>query len=1027
VPPAGQRRPWEVLDCEVHGFNGEYAGYTTEVMVGPNYSVTTNGYTPEWARTNVNRRFAVVRNVQYRSESDGAFIIAMGNAAYPHGPYDSGRTTFADSVVLNTSLGYNVDTGKVVGVDIQNNLGLGIWWWANLNSVASGWNDHFNINRNAVRFGPRARYPMFRAFCWESMADFAKQYTDPALVIGRQVTNNMFALVRIGSVNNLTISANQMTTIPAAHFDETGAVGMSSGFQLFEKMASRPNASCEENPANYVASLNVTNGLNYASYYAQDFGDLYLVSPSGSEAVATTASFPAAQALNPVITDMDPLFFGITYNFGRISRVLPQTLPTARTYSWKTSASAQTSQTFTDQALQGALEVSMGTPVVGSSSVTIPVRMMLQAVATNRSEFVANKRIWMHVGGLTTWTNDLVTDDWGGGEFMIPANTATHGELVITAFHDPVATTGPAGAFSEYRVAYARGTLPIGTVVSVRPVISVAQDRREGGVQEGRIRFERTGSLAANLTVNVSLSEVAGRRPATLGTDYSLIVSGLGSISASGTNATVSFPTNVAAVEVRVVPFTDQMIEKEHAWFTLLPGAGYALSSVNSKTSVYIYDGPKWTLHELTHAVDCASGLANTRIKSKPSKQGRPREEDPWQLFSGSLLDGVTRGVGVTTGWSGPVVAANLLVQCSYPNTQGGVPTLVTGELGARWNFSSTAVTALPVFLFDGANPPDMPILTGVNDSLSPLFSGYKRQSSGFDRALKAWQGGAPGNPSSWVYLPIPAGGSWLTEKNRALCISPNGTYIGGYATRSQSSPSVQEQTAVFWSGTSMNPLFSESALNAARVSAVWAVNNSGEFVGSRTLPNTVGQFTPKAYRGRQSGSEITASDFLVPPFQQDVNMANVPSEALTITERNEAKSGVAAGWAGRELDGAWIQRPAVWWSRTNGFPEPTNAFWVPIAAELQTSTGQVKAITQDGVLYGWVQMSPQTARRAARWENGWTANTFLDDKFEAYGFSDAWDLEELVDATGGDVILGNGKKNGAARAFLLIPQATAN
>jgi hypothetical protein len=224
-----------------------------------------------------------------------------------------------------------------------------------------------------------------------------------------------------------------------------------------------------------------------------------------------------------------------------------------------------------------------------------------------------------------------------------------------------------------------------------------------------------------------------------------------------------------------------------------------------------------------------------------------------------------------------------------------------------------------------------------------------------------------------------------------------------------------------------MNPLFSESALNAARVWAVWAVNNSGEFVGGRTLPNSVGQFIPKAYRGRQSGSEITASDFLVPPFQQDVNMANVPSEALTITERNEAKSGVAAGWAGKELDGNWIQRPAVWWSRTNGFPEPTNAFWVPIAGELQTSTGQVNAIRQDGVLYGWVQMSPQTARRAARWENGWTANTFLDDKFEAYGFSDVWDLEELVDATGSDVILGNGKKNGAARAFLLIPQTTAN
>jgi hypothetical protein len=1030
VPPAGQRRPWEVLDCEVHGFNGEYAGYTTEVMVGPNYSVTTNGYTPEWARTNVNRRFAVVRNVQYRSESDGAFIIAMGNAAYPHGPYDSGRTTFADSVVLNTSLGYNVDTGKVVGVDIENNLGLGTWWWANLNSTTSGWNDYFKIEWNSVRFGPRARYPMFRAFCWESLLNEAKQYTDPSLIIGRQLTNDVFSLVRAGSVNNLSISNNFITTVPASQFDETGTVGITNRWRLLEKYATRSGASCEENPANYAPSLNLRMGVNSASLYAQDFYEMVPLSTGGFETNATTASFPLEQALRPVLSDM---YLGPFYNFGRICRVIPKTTLTTRTYQWETGPATVASNSIVDAVLDGALEVSLGQPEVGTQWVKIPARLVEQKMRGFESFPKDSGGIWLTVSGLTNWSGYQVAAGYDPNEFTIPVNTATHGELILTAYHDPAATNEASGQFSEYRVAYARGTLPIGAVVSVRPVISVAQDRREGGVQEGRIRFERTGSLATNLTVNVSLSEVGGRRPATLGTDYSLIVSGLGSISASGTSATVSFPTNVAAVEVRVIPVADQVIEREHAWFTVLPGSSYAVSGSRSKASVYIYDGPKWTLFELTHTMGCDDEPAPARLKPKPAERLTRPDDPQWRLLDASELVGVTRGAGVSgavgaQGQPTPTVAANLLVQCTYPNPQGGGSSVVSGELGARWNYTSTAFTGHPTFLFDAAIPPYMPIVTGVSDAASPLFSGYRKQSSAFDRALKAWQGSAPGNPSSWVYLPIPGGGSWLAEKNRALCISPNGTYIGGYATRTQSSPAVQEQMGVFWSGSTMTSLFAEVALNVARVGEARAVNNSGEFVGSRTLANSVGFFIPKAYRSRAGGAEVVATDFLIPPYQEGVTLADVPSQALAVSERSGTHSGVAVGWAGRGLDGEWLKRPAVWWARTNNSPEPTNAFWVPIVGAVDDeSTGQANAISAGGVLYGWVKVSLEEKQRAARWENGWTANSFLDDKIQAYGYSDEWELEEFLDATNTEVIIGNGRKNGSPRAFLLVPQSVQN
>jgi hypothetical protein len=1027
VPPPGQRRPWEIVDCEVHGFYGEYAGYVTEVMVSPNYSNTTHGYSPEWARTDPHRRFAVVRNVQYRSESDGGSIIATGNAAYPNGEYDSGRTTFTDSVVLNTSLGYNVDTGKVVGVDLQNNLGLGIWWWANLNSVASGWNDHFNINHNSVRFGPRANYPTFRVFCWESFADQANQYTDPTLVLGRQVTNDVFTLVRVGSVNNLTISNNQMTTIPASRFDETGMVGLTNRWRLLEKFASRLDASCEENPVIYWPSLNLRLGTNFTSSYAQDFRLRVPISAGGFEGNATTASFPTEQALRPVLSDM---YLSPAYNFGRICRVIPQTSPTTRTYRWKTGPSSESTVNFTDAALTGALEVSMGQPEVGTNWVNVPARLVAQNMGGLSSVSIENAGIWLTASGLTNWSGYRIAAGLDLTQFTIPVNTATHGELILTAYHDPAATNQASGQFSEYRVAYARGTLPIGTVVSVRPVISVAQDRREGGVQEGRIRFERTGSLGSSLTASFSLNEVAGRKPATLGTDFSLVVSGSGTLTASGTSGIVTFPTNVAAVEIRVVPVADEVIENEHAWFTLQPGSGYAVSGSRSKASVYIYDGPKWTLFEISHALVCGDTFTTTPLRLKPVTRAKSLEDSVFVLQSVGQDLGSARAVGVSGlltagGVPLPVIAANALMYCPSTNTQGVIST-VSGEVGARWGHSSSVPLAFPSFVFDLPNPPFSPVVTGVSDQSSAVFPGYVRQTSGFDRAIRAWQGSTPGNPSSWVYLSVPSGGAWLTQKNRALCISPNGAYIGGYATRTQSSPSVQEQMAVYWSGTSMSALFSEPTLELGRSGEARAVNNSGEFVGSRNLLNSAGQYIPKAFRGKANGAVVAADDFLIPPLQPNLTSIDVPSEALAISERNGVQSGIAVGWAQELVVNSMLKRPAIWWPRTDGQTQ-SDADWLKIAGRRNDSTGQANAVDSFGNVYGWLRMSAGSDRRAARWDLGWNSHSFLDDQFMIYGFSDQWDLEEFVDATDKELILGNGKKGGSSRAFLLVPQQVAN
>lgn len=191
------------------------------------------------------------------------------------------------------------------------------------------------------------------------------------------------------------------------------------------------------------------------------------------------------------------------------------------------------------------------------------------------------------------------------------------------------------------------------------------------------------------------------------------------------------------------------------------------------------------------------------------------------------------------------------------------------------------------------------------------------------DSDLRRRQGRLPRQPLGPVDRLVRSGGSWLTEKNRALCISPNGTYIGGYATRTQSSPAVDEPTAVAWSGTTMSSLFTEPTLQLGRGSEARAVNNSGEFVGSRTLENSVGQFIPRAFRGRTNGAGVS--------------------------------------------------------------------------------------------------------RKAWRWPNGWSDGGGLDDKINTYGFNELWSLDDIVDVTDLEVILGNGVKSGSKRGFLLIPQVNQN
>ncbi len=224
-----------------------------------------------------------------------------------------------------------------------------------------------------------------------------------------------------------------------------------------------------------------------------------------------------------------------------------------------------------------------------------------------------------------------------------------------------------------------------------------------------------------------------------------------------------------------------------------------------------------------------------------------------------------------------------------------------------------------------------------------------------------------------------------MSEKNRALAISPDGTYVAGYATRTQSSPSVEEQQPVFWNEGTFDFLFTDTGMDANQGGEALAVNNSGEIVGYRVLRNDADtDDIPRAFRSRADGTTVVPTDFLIPPLQAgSVNDDDVPSMAKFVTPRVGSSSGFSGGWATLDPLGLPLHKPTIWWRRIGNDSEDAGK-WVPI---VQTE-GVVNGSSDGEELFGSVASFGGTNPKAWRWPDGWTLGHGFDDKFLTHGFS---------------------------------------
>ncbi len=524
----------------------------------------------------------------------------------------------------------------------------------------------------------------------------------------------------------------------------------------------------------------------------------------------------------------------------------------------------------------------------------------------------------------------------------------------------------------------------------------VAVDRRPGSLQIGSLRLRRSGNLASSLTVGI-LPESNGVRYATMNSHYYplLAVAPATVTIPSGTNwvhtpTTVTFAANQAEAEVQVRPIADEVIERHVVWWKLSApvSTNYALGH-RTTASVAIYDGPEWTLHEIT---DDGTSFGDT------------------QAFAlNSDLNG--------SGQPYPKIAGLAVIE----------HTNVHAFSGAWWQ---STVDQIETF-YDTSYPASRAArVLSLSDSIAGAARhvGFKLDSSDLPQPIKAFDAGG------YTNLPISTG--WYHNRSAAHGISPNGTWIAGYATcfdLGGGNNFTYERRPVFWtwSGSAMtdlrggSPPYSNDGDGEAN-----AVNSIGEFVGSHADI----EYVVRGFRTRTNGVTIAESDHLLPPIQKYPGTEDEIPDGLILKSTAHAispgtidggqyKSGIAAGWSDLYFNSSDLRsRPTTWTRRANSEANPRGKH-SPIPDSY--STGTILGINGFDAAVGWLGDAIGSNRRAAYWRLWWVGPIQLSDPHTVYGIDASWILSEAVAISESGAIVGNGTKNNYPRGFLLIRQAS--
>ncbi|HAB17848.1 MAG TPA: hypothetical protein PLX89_00035 [Verrucomicrobiota bacterium] len=509
----------------------------------------------------------------------------------------------------------------------------------------------------------------------------------------------------------------------------------------------------------------------------------------------------------------------------------------------------------------------------------------------------------------------------------------------------------------------------------------VADDKNTIAAKRAKFQVRRTPKSANPLQVRVQLINSGIMRPTdnadlsakygtTLGptspyNDYYLTGVGWPSGTvALNTPVSVSIPEDKEFNELTVVPLIDNLTEANVIRLQVLPdnsGNDYSVG-LQATADVTIYDGPEWTITELTGT-----------------------------YALGSSASAVNAGVLYLNGtWNVPPQVAG---------TAGWVSGGYSQVHGVLWTWPNNSWT------------------TDFGTSFVPYGISFRPTTSSADRARVVGTYGAMAwrvldNNTSGVQLPHLPGASPSVPWG----ISPNRTWIVGHSVLSSVKKPVK------WDGVTDPPPPAENLaidLLSGATGEAKAVNNAGVIVGE-TSGFTGGATLKRPFRNTGGGAKLTDNDKLtVPTGNWPAATGEGIANAVTLVP-NPARSFAAGRFAG-DSDSPKIA--AYWAADASGLPAAPTDLGVLYRGGIPDAQSEALGINSALRIVGWSGTSVTDAtRKAVIFRENDVRD--LNDKFFIHGWS-GWFLQSAQAISDNGAIVGNGTLNGSARGFLLVPRVT--
>ncbi|HAB18724.1 MAG TPA: hypothetical protein DCE44_20075, partial [Verrucomicrobiales bacterium] len=817
--------PWIVEDVDVCDFKSVHGGYGTMIM--PIVYQQTRG-------TILDPPVAVIRRCQVRVNEAA---IALGTAGADHYPFNSvenlpgvisGRIRYQDNVVVGAGIGFNTDTDSIGPLVFENNAFLDVGYWGFVGQADSGVNHNgYLLKDNLIRLRGRFHMKSWSDVCLSTYPNIA---TDPNLALGRYVPDDVFCagLVIQGAAANVTMEGNDFTTWPVNNFYlARPSDTIQAKYRIVWKLPSDQNINCwlysRSRPA--LQSMTFGPSADRLSTRTYDFGG-HIGLATGVE-----ASFvdPAALTYSGSSWSFDHLAersalasTGFTPK-GRLGRVLPLFAPPVLTKVREVqigevtySAGTLTVQTrVADHFLRagGANPVVKTFPLAG-------VKPLLRVVRRDENSLVSSTD---HLGLMPSDINGLVT-------FQVPGLGGASGVCQLSAWLDGAG--GVAGAFEPEYDCWANYDFPLANA-SGKPVVEmsatpdVGDDKNTTPSKRAVIIVKRNlwaGSM--ELPVKVAFRSGVFFRPpsssqdlaATYGTtgsaDYYInaLVGSWTPPNASGIG-TIRIPSNQEEARVQIVTRADNLTEQNIIVCQLEPDASAYALGVSTAVKILIYDGPLWTIQELT----------------------------------GSDVITTTTGAGAAVN-SGIVSAGTWTVTPQVAGT-------------SRWSsLLHGALWSAPGF-------------TPVNDfglTFRPYGISFRLSVGQHAKVVGAF------GDSAYITLDDSSGATALphipgtTGPSLAWGISPNGTWTVGY-----SSTVAGTGLPAKWTGVGTPVDLSSTFAYPTRTGEAKAVNDAGVIVGSSSGFTAGAATVQRPFRNAGGGLALSQLDWLAVPGGGGVGTAN--------------------------------------------------------------------------------------------------------------------------------------------------------